>query len=381
MVRIAIDTRSFVNKTSGIGNYIRAFVPRVLKMADDIQFTLIRHPKAGSLISGNARIREITVPSVTKSLYTVFKPGLGAKLSDFDLYHSPTDMVPPGLRCPFVVTSHDLMWIEASKLASGFFPVRWLLHHWYSSTFGYALRKSSAIIAISRATAEAIKRNFPEYGPKISVIHHGVDIDQFDPSRTKDRSSLDSWLSREYKYSLTVGQGSPYKNHANIVRAFLKATHDQPDHKLILVRRFSRIDLEMTKLLSDPQVKRKVIVRSHVSDEELRALYRHARMLAFISHYEGFGLPVLEAMAMGTPVITSYAPALIEISGDSALHADANDISDIADKIQRLDKDEALRKRLIMAGMKNVQKFSWEKCAKEIFEVYRKTLAEQHKYL
>ncbi|MFC2164534.1 glycosyltransferase family 4 protein [Acidobacteriota bacterium] len=377
MMRIIIDARTFVQRTrTGIGNHIRDIIPRIVELADDIQFTIIQNPKGRIPSANHKNIREIIVPFDTMSLYTVFRPGLGASLSDFDLFHSPSDMIPPGLRCPSVVTIHDLMWIEAPKLASRFPIWRWPRYRWYKATFGYAIRKSSAIIAISKATADALQRNFPDQAHKVHVIHSGIDHERFNPERAEKRSALDPWIPRETRYSMAVGKGSPYKNHANIVRAFIQATHDQPDHKLVLIRRSARIDLEMWKLCAQADVKNKVIILPYVDDKKLRTFYRHAQMLLFISQYEGFGMPVFEAMAMGIPVLTSNAPALLEISGNAALHAKSEDLSDMAEKIRLLDTDKVLRDKLIAAGQEHIRQYTWSKCARETLDVYRKTISK-----
>ena len=142
-----------------------------------------------------------------------------------------------------------------------------------------------------------------------------------------------------------------------MVRAFLRAMQGRSDHRLVLVRRFNRVDAEMSQVLATPEAKRLVVAVSHVSDEVLAALYRHARMLLFVSLYEGFGLPALEAMAMGVPVLASTAPAVEEITAKGALHANPHDEADIARNIRRLCEDDALRARLIAAGQQRAQDF------------------------
>lgn len=374
MIRVVIDARSFLEKTSGISQYIGAFIPRIVELAADIHFTVLRHPSARAPIINHPRVREIMVPGETKSVQTVLRPGLGASFSGFDLYHSPADLVPLGLVCPFVVTIHDLMWIEAPKLASNFLPVRFFNRHWYSATIGYSIKRSRAIIAISHATADSIKRIYPNHAKKVHAIQHGIDLQRFNPELAKDRATLEPWIPREFKYSIAVGQGSPYKNHVNIVRAFLQATENDPDHKLVLVRRFSRIDSEARKLLSNEDARNKIIVLPFVPRDVLLAFYRHARMFLFVSHYEGFGMPVLEAMAMGLPVIASHAPALMEVAGKAALYAEASRIDDIAQKIKTLNENEALRGEFVRAGKQRVLGFSWDRCAREILDVYRQVI-------
>jgi glycosyltransferase involved in cell wall biosynthesis len=294
----------------------------------------------------------------------------------YDLYHAPADLVPLGLRCPWVVTVHDLMWVEAPKLASSFLPVRWANGLWYRSCIGYSIRGANAVIAISQATKDAIERVYVEHGQKTHVIHHGIDRNHYDVDNAGPREALDRFLPSSQRYSLIVGQGSPYKNHAAMIRAFVEATRDEPDHKLLLVRRFTRIDFDMQRLLARPEVKAKTIALPFVTDRELLTLYVHAHMLLFASHYEGFGLPALEAMALGTAVLGSTAPAVQEITGDGALHATPHDLADLTEKIRRLASDDALRAKLIEAGAKRVASFQWARCADQTLAVYRRALGQ-----
>jgi glycosyltransferase involved in cell wall biosynthesis len=371
MPRVVVDARSVVARRSGVGHYIDALLRRLVPMAEDFEFLVLRHPSAREPIVEHERVRELPVAGETKSLSTVFRLGRAHGFSDYHLYHSPADLVPLGLRCPWVVTLHDLMWLEAPALASAFLPVRLANGLWYRLNIARAARGARAIIAISQATADAIARVFPAQAHKVRVIHHGLDAAAYAPERAGPRSLLDGTLPAGCRYSLIVGQGSPYKNHLGMVRAFLEAMRDRPEHKLVLVRRFSRVDWEMNRLLGRRDVRARVVVLPFVTQPMLLTLFRHARMLLCASHYEGFGLPALEAMALGTVVLGSTAAAVAEVTGDAALHAESRDQGDLVRKIRALDDDEALRARLLQAGRARVATFSWERCARETLAVYR----------
>jgi glycosyltransferase involved in cell wall biosynthesis len=375
VARIVIDARSIVAKKSGIGNYTEALIRALVPLAPDLQFLLLRHPHATSPIVDSERVEQLVFPGETKSTRTVFSLGLKHRFADCDLYHSPADLIPLGLRCPWVVTVHDLMWIEAPRLASAFAPVRLANGLWYGANIGRAVRGARRLIAISSATAEAISRVYPAHADKTRVVHHGIDHARYSAERAGPRSLLDRWVPPNDRYSLIVGQGSPYKNHPGMLRAFVEATRDDPRHKLVLVRRFSRIDREMKRLLSRPEIARKLVCIPFVEDHELLTLYRHAHLLLFVSHYEGFGLPALEAMCLGTPVLASTAQAVREITAEGALHADPASHADMVEKIAMLDRDPALRARLIEAGRRRALEFSWQRCAEQTLAVYREALA------
>jgi glycosyltransferase involved in cell wall biosynthesis len=371
MLRVVLDARSVFAKKSGIGNYVEALVRHMVPLAGDMRFLLLRHPDATEPIVTDERVEEVAFRGETKSVATVLSLGRAHRFADRDLYHSPADLVPLGIACPWVVTIHDLMWIETPELASAFLPVRAANRFWYTLNIRRAVRGGRGVIAISQATRDAIARVFPADAGKVRVIHHGLDLARYAAERAAPRSALDAYVPPGVSYSLIVGQGSPYKNHAGMLRAFVEATRDRPEHKLVLVRRFARVDREMRRLLARRDVRDKLIALDFVPDEVLLALYHHARMLLFVSHTEGFGLPALEAMALGTPVLASTAPAVAEVTGDAALHAVSTDVADIAAKLRRLDHDEALRARLIALGLERVHEFSWERAARATLEVYR----------
>lgn len=373
MKRIVIDARSVVAKKSGIGNYTEALIRHLVPLADDLQFTLLRHPDAREPIVESPRVSQLAFVGETKSWHTA-RLALTHRFADHDLYHSPGDIVPFGIGCPWVVTLHDLMWVEAPRLASAFLPVRVANGAWYRINFGHALRGATRVIAISEATRRAIGRVYPRQLEKTRVVHHGIDHERYAAERAGPRELLNKWIAPGDRYSLIVGQGSPYKNHAGMIRAFAEAATDDASHKLVLVRRFSRVDRELTLLLARPDVKKRVITIPFVSDHELLTLYRHAHMLLFASHYEGFGLPALEAMCLGTPVLGSTAEAVREITADGALHADPASHRDLVEKIRQLDRDQELRARLIEAGRRRAHEFSWPACAERTLAVYREAL-------
>ncbi|MBI3204159.1 MAG: glycosyltransferase family 4 protein [Myxococcales bacterium] len=374
MLRVVIDARTLSGKKSGIGNTLEALLKHLVPMAEGFQFLLLRHPDAPGRLIDHERVTELTFPAETKSPQTVFGLGIAHRFGEWDLYHSPADIVPLGLGCPWVVTVHDLMWVEAPELASAFFPVRLVNGLWYRANFGRAIRGARRVIAISEATARAIGRVYPEERDKVHVVHHGFDPARHDRSRGGPRSALDPWLPPGTRYSLIVGQGSPYKNHPRMIRAFVTAMGARTDHRLVLVRRFSRVDAEMSELLARPEVKRLVVTIPHVTDEILFTLYAHAHMLLFASLYEGFGLPALEAMGFGLPVLASTAEAVREVTGPAALHADPYDHADLVAKIRSLDSDAELRARLIDAGARRIRDFSWERAARDTLAVYRQAV-------
>ena len=375
MLRVVVDARSISGRKSGVAGALESLLRHLVPMAHDVRFLLLRHPRAEQPLFSHSSVEELTFPGETKSPATVFGLGLAHRFSSWDLFHSAADIVPLGLRCPWVVTIHDLMWVEAPEVASAFAPVRLANRLWYRANFGRAVRGARRVIAVSEATSRAIARVYPTDAEKVRVVHHGFDAARWDRSRAGPREILDPFVPPGARYSLIVGQGSPYKNHAGMVRAFVEAVGDRTDHKLVLLRRFCRVDSEMRRLLAQPEVRRLVVPLPEVSDPILLTLYTHARMLLFASLYEGFGLPPLEAMGLGLPVLASSTDALLEVTGDAALHADPHDHAELVAKIRELDADAGLRARLSQAGASRAREFSWQRAARATLDVYREAAA------
>lgn len=375
-MRVAIDARTIVPRKSGIGNYVDALVRELLTLDDSLELTLLCHPQSRGLVVEHPRAERVIFPGETKSLSTVFRMGGALAGRGIELYHSPADLVPLGLRLPWVVTLHDLMWVEQPALASAFLPERWANAAWYRWNIGRAVRGARRVITITEATRTAAARVYPAAASKLRTIRHGVDHQRYYPGAGGPRAALAGLVPDGKRYSLIVGQGSPYKNHAGMVRAFLEATADEPEHLLVLVRRFSRIDTEMSRLLSSRRARDKLITIPFVSDAALLTLYAHAHALLFASHLEGFGMPALEALALGTPVLASTTPALREVTGQAALHAVSTDHADLVRQLRRLSKDEALREQLRRRGLEQAQQFQWRRAAEHTLACYREALAQ-----
>lgn len=373
---VVIDTRAVVAHRSGIGNYVEALVEHMVPLAPDLDFLLVTTPGLPRELAGGApNVKRLPFSGETKSVKTVFSLGRAHPFEEAALYHSPADLIPLGLRAPYVVTIHDLMWIEARELAARFLPVRVANGAWYTWNIGRAVRGARRIISISEATADAIRRVYPAEADKVRVVRHGVDRERFDRRKVGPRSLIDDIVPPGVAYSMCVGQGSPYKNHARMLRAFVRAVQGRKEpHKLVLVRRFARVDSEMKQLLSNPEVMRHVVPVEHVSDERLLALYGHATMLLFASLYEGFGMPALEAMNLGLPVLGSSAAAVAEVVGDAALTPDPRDEDAIARDIARLFDDAALRESLRERGLERARQFTWERAARDTLAVYREAM-------
>jgi glycosyltransferase involved in cell wall biosynthesis len=267
-----------------------------------------------------------------------------------------------------VATVHDLAFRYFPKT----FPVS--ARAKLNLLLGVMVRKAGKIIAVSEATKLDLIRFFPDIpSSRIRVIHHGVDADTY--SRVVDDGEMAGVLSKygleRQSYVLYVGAIQPRKNLVRLVSAFEAAKRRHPEMKLVIVGEKAWLSDAIVKRMEQSPFSRDIIRTGKVSFSELPAWYQGARLFAFPSLYEGFGLPLLEAFAAGTPVLAGSISSLPEVGGDAALYVDPHVDGDIAKKLLMLWEDEDLRDLLRKKGRERVKLFSWDRCAEETLSYIR----------
>ncbi len=233
---------------------------------------------------------------------------------------------------------------------------------------GLMARKATKIIAVSEATKFDLIRYFPDIpNSRIRVIHHGVDHGRY--SRVVTDTEMADVLSKygleRESYILYVGAIQPRKNLVRLVAAFETAKEVHPDMKLVIVGEKAWLSDGIVDRMRRSRYHGDIILTGKVPFAELPAWYQGARLFAFPSLYEGFGLPILEAFAAGTPVLTGSLSSLPEVGGDAALYVDPHIEGDIARKLLILWEDAKLRDLLRERGQERVKLFSWDRCAEE----------------
>jgi glycosyltransferase involved in cell wall biosynthesis len=370
-LRVAIDARKLTDAESGIGNYTLNLVRGLMQEDRELKLLLIHHGRLREVFS-DPRVEKAYVPFPLDSPLTPLTLGYFLRRHRFDVFHSPFDLTPRGLAQPLVVTIHDINWIINPEYNSHNPFMRWAGGLHYRSGLIASMKAASRIIAISNATRNAILEYAPWHEAKIRVVYNGVDRKRIFPLKeTVAGSILEHLIDAANPFVLTVGQGSPYKNHFNAVRGFLQAFRDRPEYRLILVRRPAGADKALERLLRTPQARAQVLTFPYVRPEVLNALYNRARIVLHPSYYEGFGMPLVEAMAAGAPIVTSNLSSMPEVVGLAALRVSPADSDAIARALLALDKDEVLRRKLIAAGHRRLALFDWAESARATLAVYR----------
>jgi glycosyltransferase involved in cell wall biosynthesis len=323
-VRVVIDGRKITDY--GIGTYIRGLLHGLKDLGTNDEYIVLAPASARELIP----FEHVVAEAPKYSLREIVAVGAAIRRLRADVFHAPHYVVPI-TSTPTVVTIHDLIHLR----------LRNPLKHAYARTMMRRAAKQT-VVTVTNAVKQEIETTLG--ARDIIVTPNGVD-----PRFTPDGRRAPG------EYFLFVGNDKPHKNVATLVKAHERA---KLSSGLVLAGApFS-------------QYRTRATLAGFVDDDQLAALYRGAIALVTPSIEEGFGLPAVEAMACGTPVITSNAPALVEITGDAALHVDARDAGAIANAMIRIANDETLRGELASRGVARAGQFTWRRCAEKTREAY-----------
>jgi glycosyltransferase involved in cell wall biosynthesis len=289
-----------------------------------------------------------------------------------DLVHFTMTQQPLCYVGNIVTTTHDLTMLRYIRAGTTSELVFWLKKVGYRFLMWAAHRKSKRIIVPTNFVAKDLAKHHTFTMPKIRVTLEASEPPI--PGKSEPPSAVHSSQSKVDNFLLYVGSAFPHKNLERLLAAFEILHKSKPDLKLVLAgkKEFYYKELEETaKKLPHPK---HIIFPGYVSDAELKWLYENARAYVFPSMSEGFGLPGLEAMVHGCPVVSSNATSLPEVYGDAAIYFDPSNTQDMAQKISSVLDDKKLRANLIKNGYKQAQQFSWKRMAQETYDVYGELL-------
>jgi len=376
-VKIAIDIRRMTE--FGVGTYTRNVVRAFGRLDQTNQFVLIGSPQKVAEI-GPLPASFQTIPllddGTTARGYLEFRAIL--KRTQCDLVHIPhLFWMPRTLPCPYVMTVHDLL--EHMSHARGQSSLRRSLHRYLTRR---VLKGAGRILAVSNFTKSEIETVFGIPASRIEVVYNAID-ERFlhGHASDADRQMLAERYLIKYPFLLYAGSISPPKNLVRIIEAFsaLKAELEKegkfPDLKLIIIgdELSKHPDLRRTVIRSG--VQNDVRFLGFIPIEMLRVFYDAAKIFVFPSLYEGFGLPPLEAMAHGTPVVTSNISSLPEVVGNAAVLVNPENVFEIMRALLHLLLDQPVRDEMKKRSYQQAKKFSWDASARRILEVYAEVAA------
>ncbi|RMF63068.1 MAG: glycosyltransferase family 1 protein [Calditrichaeota bacterium] len=366
-MHIVVDAHLAVKQIDGVARYLLGLLSELPGLDPAIRYTVLTLPPQESCLPDelftrpNVRRVELNVHGPSPKQHLLI-PRLLRELAP-DVYHHPQYDLPLGVSVPTVITIHDLKYLFHPEFLQKHSRLKSL---YIRASLLRSVKQANQVIAVSENTLKDLGRLVALPARKTSVIHHGIGLAAV-PTSAPSSLSLD--LPEDF--ILFVGTRRPHKNLEGLIRALalLRNEYKQNVDLVICGKRYA--DYRKPEGVAE-----ELGLQAHthfldfLPDAELAALYRRARALALVSFYEGFGLPLLEAMAVGTPVVGSTVSAIPEIVGDAGLLANPYEPADIAAKLHLLLSDAQAWRRFSQAGKIRANDFSWKAVAKATLNVY-----------
>jgi glycosyltransferase involved in cell wall biosynthesis len=368
-MRIGFDAkRAFLN-ASGLGNYSRNTINALNQYSKNNQFVLYT-PKIEDKLFENYKQFEVYSPE--SALAKIFKPlwrsysAKRLKKHQIDIFHGLSNELPYGIhstKVPAVVTIHDLIFMRFPEF------YKTLDREIYRSKVKYACSSAHKIIAISEQTKEDIIRFLNVDANKIEVVYQSVSPVFFEHNNSEN---LRTKYNLSKQFILSVGTLEPRKNQLTI----LKALHsEKTDTQIVFIGKSTSYIKRLHDFINVNNLSRQVKFLNNIPENDLAGLYKMARLSVYISHFEGFGLPVIESMASGCPVITSNVSCLPETAGDAAILCAPGNFTELGKQIKLTIEDEKIRNELIQKGNERARLFHPEYFSEKMISLYTELLS------
>jgi glycosyltransferase involved in cell wall biosynthesis len=368
-LRIAIDARKLHD--FGIGTYIRNLLKQLARIDQATEYVLLCRPVDVAIVNELGRnFRAVAEPSKTYSFREQIRLPIVLKREGADLFHAPHYVLPPLTQCKSVVTIHDVIHL----LFPQYLPNR-LAWAYARASLSAATRRADRILTVSETSKNDILRRFKVPAEKITVIYNAID-ERFNVMPTEEQvTRVRERYQLDQRFALYVGNIKPHKNLERLIDAFaeLRRSGIEDVRLLIIGDEISKFPA-LRRAVHRNKLHKHVRFLGFVPIETLAVLYRLASVFVFPSLYEGFGLPPVEAMASGTPVVTSSVSSLPEVVGDAALLVDPYDTHSIADGMRQVLVDCGLAERLSARGREQASKYSWQRSIERVHEIYNEVL-------
>jgi len=373
-VQIIVNTRLLLkNRLEGIGWFSYQTLKRITQNNPNVHFVFLfdREYDESFIFSENVTPLVVSPQARHPFLYYVWLQvsvkGILNRMKP-DLFLSTDGFLALGATCKQLPVIHDINFLHHPK------DSKWLTSRYYNYYFPKFAREAARIATVSEFSKKEISRHYKIDPDKIDVVYNGIHsffkpLDEITKQKTREKFSYGK------NYFVSVGSLHPRKNIPALIKAFsLFKKESHSDLKLVLAGPGFWGLADIHKALDDSGVKEDIIFTGRLSDDELANVLGSALALTFIPYYEGFGIPLVEAMEAEVPIITSNVTSLPEVAGDAALLVDPKEVTDIKNAMLRIFHEENLRKVLIAKGIIQKQKFSWDKSAELLWESITSTI-------
>ena len=373
-MQIVVNTRLLLkDRLEGIGWFSYQTLKRITQNNPDVHFVFLFDRPFDDAFIFSDNITPITLLPQARHpflYYAWFQFSVKNLLNRMkpDLFLSPDGFLSLGATCKQLPVIHDINFYCHPQ------HLKWLTGKYYNYYFPKFAAQASRIATVSEYSKKEISDVYHIHPNKIDVVYNGIN-QFFNAVDEKTKQETKKIFSFGNDYFLFVSSLHPRKNIPNLIKAFaLFKKESNSDLKLVLAGPTFWGLQEINSLIAENNLTTDIVLTGRVSNEQLALLMASAFALTFIPFYEGFGIPLVEAMASEIPIITGNVSSLPEIAGDAALFVDPNNVNDIKKAMLRIYDDEALRKNLITKGIERRQQFSWDKSAELLWNSVLKTI-------
>lgn len=373
MLRIAIDIQAAAHTRTGVGQFTYHLVKALPRVAGADRYTLFlfdfrRRFRDGSLEGGNVSVKRIRWPGVAvRGLWSAIGyPPVEQIVGRFDLFHFTNYMIPPMRENRALVTIYDMGFLRHPQYVAPR-AMRWPLPHVEESA-----ARAAAVITVSEFSKSEIVSLLGLSPDRVHVVYPGVSPSFEERGFDPEASAIRAKYGLSNPYALCVGTIEPRKNLPILLRAYARnvSFFRKRGCRLALVGMKGWGTAEVFGTLRRCGLERDVLFTGYVPDEDRIPIYRAAQFAVFPSFYEGFGMPPLEAMAAGTPVLASDIPAHREVLGDAGCFFSTEDEEGLGRRMRELAEDHGLRRGLAEKGKRRASRFTWEASAAELTRIY-----------
>ncbi len=336
------------------------------KLDSENEYLVFKRPEYSAKILDAENFREVSLPHDPSSFRSCV---IGYhKINDLnlDVYHSFFHFLPRGIKAKrIIVTLHDLMWVDHSNLVFDDYLRQKIIEYYGKIFIKSALTRADSIVAISNYTKQQALSKYDLSADNIHVIYNGIDSVSFETNSNKE-------IAQEYrdrKYIFSIGHTRPYKNIPRVIRAFKQISDEFQDIDLIIAGR-GDYESKLRELVSRFNLNSRILFAGCLPDEVLIPIFKNAEFLVLPSLIEGFGLPMIEAMTIGCPVLASNISVFEEIGGDAFEKVDPHSVDEIAMGMRKLLSSDEDKNCLRLKGLERAKLFSWEESAKKLLSVF-----------
>ncbi len=364
-MRIAIDVRKIHD--FGVGTYVRNLLRQLARLDCQTEYVLLcRQEDSAAVADLGENFRTVVENAGNYSLAEQFSVPYHLRRAGVTLFHAPHYVLPPLIPCRSIVTIHDCIHLMFPQ----YLPNRFA-HAYARASFWSATQRASRVLTVSEASKRDILRFFKIPEDRVAVIYNAIDERFHVPPPEEEMVRVRERYQLNDRFVMYAGNVKPHKNLERLIDAFMLLRQDGlQDVKLLITGNQISKYATLRRAVHRYNLHKHVRFLGFLPDQTLAVLYRLADVFVFPSLYEGFGLPPLEAMASGTPVVTSNVSSLPEVVGDAAILINPYDPESLADGIRRVLTDDALRADLKTRGLARAREFSWEESVTRIRQIY-----------